>query len=224
MSEQNGTPPADNGGNKPNQVDYAAELKKMTETLTSQITNLKGELNRKVGNIEQRFAPAPIEKEEPLEDLIYSNPKKVIEALRKEATQAAQGIVNESAQKAQAVNNLVYDYPELQNKDSDLFKAALKVYESMSAEDQNNPMAMKLAVKEAAVDVGIKPRHKRDTQDDFQMSGGGQGTSNNRRRQDPDVTDTTIILAQKMGLDTSNPKVLESLKSRSARKNWNRYE
>ncbi len=224
MSEQNGTPPADNGGNKPNQVDYAAELKKMTETLTSQITNLKGELNRKVGNIEQRFAPAPVEKEEPLEDLIYSNPKKVIETLRKEATQAAQGIVNESAQKAQAVNNLVYDYPELQNKDSDLFKAALKVYESMSAEDQNNPMAMKLAVKEAAVDVGIKPRHKRDTQDDFQMSGGGQGTSNNRRRQDPDVTDTTIILAQKMGLDTSNPKVLESLKSRSARKNWNRYE
>ena len=90
-TNNNGTGAPNNGAPTAPQVDYVAELKKTTEALTSQINNLKGELNRKVGNIESRFAPPPQEAEdEPFEELIYSNPKKVIAKLRAEAAGAAQ--------------------------------------------------------------------------------------------------------------------------------------
>lgn len=219
----NGNPPADN---KQGQIDYSSELKKLTETLTSQITNLKGELNRKVGNLESRFnPPQPEPKDEPLEDLIYTNPKKVIETIRKQATDAAVGVVADSQRKATEIGNMVYDYPELQDRNSDFFKAAVKVFEGMSSEEQANPMAMKLAVKEAAIDAGLKPRSKRDTSDDdFYMEGGNGAPRSNRRNREPELQDTTLILAEKMGLNTSDPKVLESLKARSKRTNWNRYE
>lgn len=232
MSDQNnasnGTPPQ-TGNATADSSAVIAELKKANETLLSQMNNMKSEFNRKMTNIEQRVTPKvqEIVEEESLEDLVYSNPKKFTEKITQQAQEAANRALNHRQKDAEVISNLIYEYPELQDKNSELFKQAVKVYENMSPEEQNNPLARKLAVKEAAMELEVKPRHKRSQQtDDFSMDGSSAYNSSNRsnRSREKEVSDQTLAFAQAVGMNVNDPKVVEALKIRSQRKNWNRYE
>lgn len=205
-----------------------AELRASQKTLTDTLNNMKAELNRKVSNIEARVTPAKVvAEEEPLEDMIYSNPKKVIETIRAQVNQDTQQTLNARDQHTQVIGDLMYDFPELQDKNSDLFKAAVAGYQAMTPQEQANPMAYKLAVKSAAVDMGVKPRSKRSADDDFSLNGDGGGHSGRDRRgrsRDNELSDETLAFAEKVGFNINDPKVVERIKARAQRKNWNRYE
>lgn len=204
-----------------------AELRASQKTLTDTLNNMKAELNRKVSNIEARVTPQkPQAEEEPLEDLIYSNPKKVIETIRQQVNQDTQQTLNARDQHTQVIGDLMYDFPELQDKNSDLFKAAVAGYQAMTPQEQQNPMAYKLAVKSAAVDIGVKPRSKRSADDDFSLSGDGSSgnTRRSNRRDSDELSDASLEFAKRVGFNVDDPKVVERIQARAKRTNWNRYE
>ena len=220
MSDQSG-----NSGTPP--ADPIANLKAANDSLTTQLNNLKAELNRKVSNLETRI-PQPVKVQQPeesLEDLIYTNPKKVIETIEERVNRGVDAKLNAQTRHTQVIGDLMYDFPELQDKNSELFKEAVSNYNSLSPEEQNSPSAYKLAVKDAALNLGVRPRSKRSEDDDFMVSGSGSSAGQSRKRsREGDLSDETLAFAQKVGFNIDDPKVVERIKARAQRRNWNKYE
>ena len=110
-----------------------------------------------------------------------------------------------------------------------LVAAAVEIYNALSPEDKTSPTAYRLAVKEAASDLGVLPVRKRKQSDDdsylASSSSSPEGKPSSRRSAKEDEIDTkTIAFAKMVGLNTDDPKVVENLKQRSKRQNWSRYE
>jgi hypothetical protein len=131
-----------------------------------------------------------------------------------------------ASRQQQTVNALYSDYPELANTEDPLSKRADEIFRTFSEDERSNPLAMRAAVREAASEMGIKPKSKRvDTNDDsFSISGGGSGGGRPTRSRDNDLAPETLEFAERMGMDVKDPKVIERLKERAKRKNWSRYE
>jgi len=207
------------------------------------MTNLKGEFNRKIGNVESDLkkmneqlaklvsglapkpAPAPAQKEPDLESLWYDKPTEAAAIIAKQ-------IKNEIRQEQQSQNRqtatiaqLVADFPELNNAEHDLTKAAVAKYQSMSDEERANPASYRAAVMEAALELDLKPKSKRkaaeDSEEGFALGSSGGGSGSSRRSRDQ-LDPGTLDFARIMGLNVDDPKVKERLKTH-AKKTWSRY-
>lgn len=224
------------------------------ETNNDPLLNLKSEISRKLQNSESRMselmkqnqamaeslksiasrvAPPPAPKEEEdLESLAYSNPtlyaKKIAQMATKSATEATMQVQQEQAQKTMVLNSLYKDYPELSNTDSELTKTAVEIYNNLTPSEQASPSSYKLAVREAAAQLGVLPSSKRaKTDDDFVAPGsrGNSGSRSERSASKKDEIDPAVLEISKLfGRDVNDPKVRERLKQHSKRTKWNRYE
>lgn len=217
------------------------------------IKNLKSEIDRKLGNTEASIAelhkqnqalidqiskmaqsataskPVSKESEVSLSDLIYDDPEKAIAIIEQRTEERIRKSLNEDKQAqyktTEVLNKLVSEFPELGDTNTDLYKKAIEIYNSMDAEDKTSPSAYKSAVYAAAVDVGVKPKSKRTSDDsqDFTLGSGGTGSSKSAKKSSK-VENGILESAKLMGLNVDDPKVVERLKSRSERKNWLKYE
>jgi hypothetical protein len=125
------------------------------------------------------------------------------------------------------LGQLAADFPELTSTDSALTKRAVEIYNALPEDERTSPMAMKVAVKDAALELGLRPKSKRNasenTGDGLMPTGGGSAVrkpQGGKAELDP----VTEGFAAALGLNTSDAKVRERLKKRSERKTWNQFE
>lgn len=208
------------------------------------ITNVKAEFNRKLDNVtaelkrtqeailsqlQAKAAPAA-QPEVDLSDLMYKDPVKYAEIVEERAEKRIMSKLDQrTAQQTKqntVLNSLVQEFPELSDQNSPLFKKAVENYNTLSDDERSSPMAYKLAVKDAAMDLDIKPRSKRQSSDNegYLMGGPGSGGSNSRPARTGDLDPIMTAFAEHLGLPINDPKRKESLKKRAQRKNWNNWE
>jgi hypothetical protein len=213
-----------------------------TDTPVDPLVNLKAELNRKVSNTESKLeqfqktqeallaklseltapkAAPKAEKEESLADLVYTDPEKYAAIIEERAEKKILGqISRQQAQMAKTqsvLSELQAEFPELSSQDHELTKKAVEVYNSLPDDEKSSSLAYKVAVKQAALDLGYKPKSKRPV-DDEPSFGPSSGSRPRRNKLDS----ATEQLASMFGLNTSDPKVKERLVKASNRE-WNKY-
>lgn len=177
-----------------------------SETAPDPITNLKGEFNRKLGNMEQqmaamkqstdallasvqasqkREAPAPAanDVDAQIEKDWFDNPARaaatLTEKVTKQVTQQVASMNDETTRRSGVIAELVDQFPELKSQDHDLTKRAVEIYNSLSKEEQRSPISYKAAVSQAALEQGVAPKSKRQIQEeaeDFTLNGNGSST------------------------------------------------
>lgn len=234
MSEQDGKGPDETGAG-------SDQLEKPSRTAESVLA----EANRKIDKIAQenaklsqqleqfmsRMQPAASSQSEDvdLDELIYKDPKqyakRITENAKREAMQAVQQVNAQQTQANQVLAQLVNDYPELSDTNSELSKRAVDIYKSMSESDRASSLAYKVAVREAAAELGSLPKSKRSKSDDFTLGGSkGQQAATSSQPKQKDLDEATLKFAKAMGLNVDDKKVVERLKARAQRKTWDKYE
>lgn len=208
---------------------------------TDEIKNLKAEMGRKLGNYEQTItalkqsqdalmaqltqftAPKSTGKaEEKLEDLFYSNPAEYTRRVKEETAKSIRAELNEertTVTKQQATYQaIVRDFPEISDGESDLSKLALEKLNSM--DDKATPAAMRAAVAEAAVELGMKPKSKRtqDDSDSFSLGGGGRASSSRASAERKGIDTRTKTVAELLGVDPE--KVKNRMNKRKSYTSW----
>lgn len=213
-----------------------------------EIKNLKAEMDRKIGNIEKtnqalltqlqviannpkKETPPPPEKKS-IRDTWYEDPDAAANMIVKKAkNDALTEIRSENAAQAKksgVIQKLYQEYPELQDFDNPLTVKAVEIFEKLPEEEKAHPMAYRLAVKEAAEDLDIKPKAKRkakeEADDSFALTGGTGNASKTRSRRSGELDQRTVDFAKLVGLDPSNEKTQANLKKHAERKNWLTWE
>ena len=210
------------------------------------IKNIKAEMDRKLGNVDKTLsdltktnqqlaqalerltkpaAPAPEPQKQRYSEDWFSNPDSAAEKLVQEAERRAEkkfeARLEQQNKQTQTLSSLVAEFPELTDGSAELTKKTLEIYNSLPAEDRSSPSAYRLAVKEAALELGVQPKskRKRSESDDFSLSGEGRGPS---RRDSAEVVKATEEFARIMGLKVDD-NTKKNLKKHGAR-NWTRYE
>jgi hypothetical protein len=200
------------------------------------ITNIKGEMNRKLGNLESKLAEmtatiqaqlAQMQKpaaaaepraQKPLKDLLYDDPEAYARAVTEEATRHAEKLIEERTRKANEqqsiLSSLVSEYPELNSMDAELTKLAVEKYKGIGAE---SPIAYRAAVAEAAAELGVKPKSKRKASaesdgESFSLGGSG-GSGKPSRAQSAQVDKAVEALAARMGVSVT-PQMRENIKKK----------
>jgi hypothetical protein len=197
--------------------------------------SLEASIQQIASNLVPRQPSAPTK---PLKELIYDDTDAFAEQIATMAAQKAEQIaaqratqtVNEHTTKAtafnQVVNRLASEYPEL-NTSREALQVVEEMTKSLPKSLQGTPEGAELAIMRAAGQLGLTPASKRKSvsKEDFSMPGSssGNGASQSRaRKQDPSegIDQKTLMVAQLMGRDITDPKVLEGLREASKRKNW----
>lgn len=221
------------------------EVKAAAPPPDESVKNLKAEMDRKLGNIEKtnqallsqlqvlakpKAEPTPAKK--PLRDIWYDDPEAAASLIAKQAKDETLSEIRAEnrvqAEKNTVIQGLYREYPELADFDNPLTVKAVEYFEKLSDQEKANPIAYRLAVKEAAEDLEIKPKLKRKPKDDddgFSLSGAsGGGSAGKKARGSEKLDPRTVRFAEMVGLDTKDEKVLSSLKNRAERKNWMTWE
>lgn len=217
------------------------------------LRNLKSEISRKLQNSDSKLEALAAQNEiltqalqnlsrpsrqelsnDDLEELASSNPRAYQQMIKKQIKDEVSMEMNTSMQqeqqRQQVLNQLVSDYPELTKSDSELTSRAVSIYNSLSKSEQASSMSYKIAVRDAAAELGLLPNSKRKSNsstEEWTSSGSSrssQGTSSGNQRKKSELSDHTLAFAQMVGLDVSKPEVLKSLEKRAQRKKWSKYE
>lgn len=209
------------------------------------------QLNEQIGNLSKRLdsqtkatAPAPKAKEETVEedlgDLLLVNPSKAVERITKKVENEVSQKFGAKDQAAREFSSkfveLSQDYPEINSQSSDLYQRAFELLQN-SATKENDVGALERAVLRAASEKGVLPmkhrkqsRQDQEDQDGDEYLGGNSGASptssrSERRDRNKKLPAATLAFAQALGLNTSDPKVVERLQEHHVKRsgNWNRY-
>lgn len=219
----------DNNEQKP---DPNTELLARTEKLAQDNERLSKQLEQVLNTMTaaaSRPTQVQVTEEEDLEVLAYKDPKRYAQKVSENATRQAEALINSKLNAQNQTNailgQLTNDYPELSNPNSELTKKAIEIYNGMSQSEKSSPTSYKVAVRDAAAEVGLLPKSKRkSSNDDFSMSGGSSGRSSGESSRKEELSESTLAFAEALGLNIKDKKVVERLKQRSERKDWGRYK
>lgn len=216
-----------------------------------ELGNFKQEINRKLANQESTIKelanankalleklstltqPQPARQEDDFDKVWYEDPKTAAKRIKDQTRNEIMAEYKQDQERQRQTQNtlasLVSDYPELNDQSHELTRKAVEYYNALPESDKSSPSAYKLAVKDAASDLGILPVKRRpntDTDSFSASSSSGYQVAQGKRgaQKEGDLDPRTIAFAQLVGLDTSNQKTMESLKAKAQRKSWNRFE
>jgi len=221
------------------------------KTQEDPLKNLKAEMDRKIGNFESKVdqmaqtnqqllaqiqalatPPAKQADSDDFDDLFIDNPKEAARRIKEETAAEIRAEI-EQHQKTQqkqtrVLTQLTQKFPELGDPASELTQKAVEIYNAMDADEQTDPRSYKLAVGDAALELGIQPLNKRkkkpqdDDDDSFSVASSGNPEAGKTRTKTLDPK--TVEVARLMGLDIENEKVLDNLKKRAKRTKWSTYQ
>lgn len=223
----------DNSNDNKGAANSNADLLARTDALAQQNEKLSKQLEGMMAAITQVAKPQPqvIESEDDLEVLAYKDPKAYARKVQEQAEKRADALVNARLNAQQQTNavltQLTGDYPELADSNSELTRKAVEIYNSLSPAERQSPSAYKVAVRDAAAEVGLLPKSKRkqSSSDDFSFGGGSsQSSARGEGRKGEQLSNETLAFAEALGMNIKDKAVVERLKSRAQRKNWNKYE
>jgi hypothetical protein len=220
-----------------------AEMNRKLESFSAQNQQLSGKLDELTRALVARQAADEAARQpakKPIKDLIYEDPDAAADEIASRVEQRVSTRVNaqlENQNQRQAVlQGLANDYPELTEDGSELQKLAVRIHSSLSESEKASPNAYKLAVREAAAELGIMTQKKRQNQgtgtDDFTLR---RPTAKKSSRQDSrssgddeDLDPMTVEFAKVMSeftnlIDADDPKVMDRIKKR-AQRDYKRYK
>lgn len=234
MSEVDNTP--DTGDADPIK-NVKAEMNRKFQNLSETNQKLAQQneaLNAKIDLLLNTVNQPKAEPEEDDETLRYTNPDAYIEKKLKDVDKKVDAKIAQTEQmnsaKQQTLIALATDYPEINDPSSALYKKSLELGSSYPANFVSSPEGIRLIVREAAADIGLLPKKSRQASseegDDDMAEFIGGGSSGNRPPSGPKNKDKidpkTLAVAELMGLNVNDPKVVERLKER-AKRNYNKY-
>lgn len=215
------------------------------------IQGVKAEMNRKLSNMSEQLAAqsrmfeqilaqqtaqrqaAQAPQGKPLKDLVFEDPEAFVRQVQQQAEAAATRQIEQRVQVSTQTQNAILDvqskYPEFAQSNSEATTLAIRKADSQPPHLRGTPEGARLAMMEAAAELGLVPASKRQapqqTRDEFVSPGSAGSSSPRARSTDPKkgIDPTTLAFAEAMGRDINDPKVLEGLASASKRQNWNRY-
>lgn len=214
------------------------------------IRNLKGEFNRKLSTMEQQLAQtnaaleqaiaALREKSQPsgpqksAKDLLYEDPDRFVQEVEERAISKAQEKVTKEVQAQQQAQSVIFEmqskFPEFAQPSSEAAQLAVEKAKSLPAYLRGTPEGARLVMMEAATELGLVPankRQKQQTQSDDYVTGSRNVQSSPQRQasqKKPKVSEKTMVVAQLLGIDTSDPKRLEGLEKAANREKWTKYQ
>lgn len=210
-----------------------SKLAEQNDNLTQKLDLIMAQLNNQSKSI-QESEPAI-----DMEDLKYSDPDKYIELklkdVDKRVDQKVNTVIGQQNQKTITIQQLAADYPELGDTKSALSKRAIEIAGKLSSDFMQTPDGIKLAVREAAAELGVLPKKLRietnSNDEDFAMEdfiaggGGGRGSDDSRKKpkSKEDLENNTIVVAELMGVNVNDSKVVERMKQYKKR-NWNKWK
>jgi hypothetical protein len=220
------------------QVDPTSELVGKTNKLAEDNASLNAKLDQALQLIQQQNMRLQVQPQqadpanmtdEQIEELSYRDPKGYARAVSLRAEARAAAMIDQKLGAQQQVNStmsaLINDYPELGDQSSELSKRAVSIYQSLPAHIKADPIAYKAAVRDAAAELGLQVKTKRSSNqssDNFSTSS-SQGSKPSQRNASPKVDPGVVAIAERLGLNTSDPKVIERLAQRSQRNDWTRF-
>lgn len=206
--------------------------------------NLKAELDRKLGGITEQLnaqtealkaqiaslrpppKPAPTGS---FKEQFYQDEDAAVANLASSIKDEIRGEIQMSNRQAEVLTSLYRDFPELSDQTHDLTQKAVQIHKGLSKNEQASPGSYRLAVLEAAAEIGLPPKAKRkavseesEENDSFTLGGAPRGAASSKRKKG-DLDPGTLQFAAQMGFDTSDEKVMERLKKAAARDTWNAY-
>lgn len=206
---------------------------------SGELGNLKAEFNRKIGNISEDIKkqnealltqvaemlkpkkPVVSDDDKPLKDKWWDDPEEAAaEVQRRTEAAIERKLTSQQAidqKKTSMINQLVSQFPELNDINHSLTKRALEIYNSMDASEKSNPLSYDAAVKTAALEEGVKPMHKRSEAERESFSFGSGSGAAKARKSEPKLTDNALAFAKVMGLNIDDKKTVERLKKRFGR-------
>lgn len=214
-------------------------------------TNLKAEMDRKIGNLESSLKkstdalaaqlqalnqkynvqPATIPQhnaKKPFRERFYEDEDAAVAELTQDILKKVEDKNVSTARQNQILGQLYTAYPELADVNNDLTKRALEIYNALPKEDRTSPISYKVAVQDAAEELGVLPMTKRKNDEsedaDFVM-GGGQRQTLNKKKGTGELPAEMLEFAAHLGLDVSDEKVVNSIKSNHRNsQDWQRYQ
>lgn len=205
-----------------------------------EIQNLKSEFNRKMANLEDSnkqlleaikgLTPkAPPVSQKKVSDLIFDDTEAAVEEIETRVTKKVNQVLDSrdqrKAKESQVFAALYNDYPELADQGHDLTKKTVEIYNALPEEDRQSPTAYRLAAREAAMELGVKPKNKREaSNDDYSFGGSSSGQprrtgSSSSKEEDADIA----AVAEAFGINMNDPKKKERVLGRK-RSNWTSYK
>lgn len=226
-------------GSAPKDSAELQQVKSEFSRKTDNILKLVQEQNQKMEAIVQNIMAGQLKQqsanitaaEEDLTDLAVTNPaefaRKIKDSAKQEIRAEQSQMANRQNQENRILNEMLSDYPELNDRNSDLYLDAVKVYEQFTSEEKSNPISMRTAIRDAAANLGVVPAKKRGggSSDSFSVSGDNDPSLRSSQRQgSKKISDATYTFAQLLGRPVDDPKYMESLQKTAERKNWSRYK
>lgn len=207
------------------------------------LKNIKSEMGRKFSNVDatlqqmtsqlqaisERFNSIPQSKAEPEDDVdYYSDPDAYIE---KKVEERIKGFTSDfekkqsiQARQTQIVNEISAEFPEIHQQGSELQTKAQEIYSSLTPEEQQDPLAWKAVVYQAATSVGARPRSQRSGDGEDFVLGAARGSSSSLNRSSKKKSDELapelLAFAEALKMDISDPETIKKLKYRAQRKDW----
>jgi hypothetical protein len=206
------------------------EMTRKTDKIASQLESMQKSQEQLAALLQQAMAPPPqkqqAKKSDDLDNLMYSDNAKYRQILKDQAAEEVITRINTQNESQRATQNTIAElsreYPELADAENELTKKAVAILKSLPAHEQTMTTAYRFAVKQAAEDLAVKPRSKRDP-DEFQGPSYSPSAPRRREQSDKQILEASSGLAEAMGLDMSNVETQKRLVARSKR-TWSRNE
>lgn len=241
------------------------DTKAADTTAADLIKNTKAEMDRKLGNVESTISQlaetnkalaaqlAALNKPKPAEtparksygEMFYDDENATLTQVEQNATNRAVEVMSKLNQtetkRQQIIGQMVNEYPELMDANTDLRKKAVENFNSLSKEEQADPQAYKVAVRDAAADLGLLPKSKRKAEDavadkeeenedddsfTLNKSGGDAQAArkaDRRKKDDGKISQETLLFAELLGRPVDDEKYKERLAKAAKRTNWSKY-
>lgn len=209
-----------------------AEFGRKFENTTAQIAEQNRKLDAMLAAVQERMQPASQQasQQKPLRELLFEDGDAAERYIEERAAKIADQVVERKVQVSQAsqqaVGEVIGNFPEFGEANSAAATLAIQKVGKLPKHLQGTPEGTKMAMMEAAAELGLVPAKARKAaanNDDFVVGGSAKGGS--RKPADPlkDIPEATLQMAQLLGRDISDPKVLEGLRAASKRGDWSKY-
>lgn len=210
-------------------VNLKAEMQRKLDAMQATIAKQNEELLARLTAANTQSKQQKVQQqEEDLSDLLITDPQRAASIIEERAEKRVMSKLEASQKQQQkqqgTLAELTSAYPELQHNDHELTQLAIQKYNSLADEDKVSPLAYKLAVKEAAMELGIKERSKRAEGEDFVPSRSSGKKERKKESLDPATEAFARILAERgyKAVDPDDPKVRERL-IQNAQRNFSKY-
>jgi hypothetical protein len=112
----------------------------------------------------------------------------------------------------QQLASLMSDFPELQDRESELTKLSMEIYSSMPKEEQAHSLSGKLAIQEAALKLGLTPKSKRSKSSDMGYVGNsGEAHPRINKTESKKVSKGMLEFAKALNIDINDKSYADRL-------------